>query len=119
MSGLSTLDQGRLQRYMTLDGFQRAKALFGAAGMEDAVVANAGDLRLAAAELLEGLSADPETGAQPVSAVKVGALELKFGSAARSTPDWLAMAARLRAQVKTTQGGLTNPAPLLEPWGLE
>ncbi|WP_339096195.1 hypothetical protein WDJ50_02580 [Deinococcus sp. VB142] len=82
-----------------------------------AVADNAGELRLAAATLLEGLPTNQDGG---LSSFKLDVLEFKFRDSKAVGTDWLAVAARLRAQAAEAGAGqvAANPAPFLEPWGV-
>lgn len=106
----------RLKRYMTVGGYDLAAQQFGLEGIMDAL-SSTGDLRLAAAELLEGLPSAAEAGA--LKRFKLDVLEFEYAAGKAVSTDWAALAQRLRAQVGGGGGGTSaNPAPLLEPWGI-
>lgn len=109
----------RLRRYMTPAGYDLALSTFGERGILDAVSEHGDQLRLAAADLLEGLPS-PSGEASGLSSFKLDVLEFKFQSSKAVSTDWLTIAARLREQAKT-DAGLSSAVfgPVIDDWGVE
>lgn len=99
----------RLRRYMTPAGYELALTTFGESGIADAVAENGDRLRLAAAELLEGLPAATDS-TDSLSSFKLDVLEFKFRDASKAT-DWAGIASRLRTQegAQSTDGTAMFP----------
>lgn len=108
----------RLRRYMTPAGYDLAVSTFGAEGMADAVAEHGEQLRLAAAELLEGLPSSSEGGG--ISSFKLDVLEFKFRDNASANANWAAIAARLREQeAAANSSGSAMFIPTVDEWGVQ
>ena len=116
--GLTEQQITRLRRYMTPAGYALALSAFGEGGILDAVSEHGDQLRLAAAELLEGLPSQSGEGSG-LSSFKLDVLEFKFQSGKAVNTDWSAMSARLREQAKVnTSLGSAFFGPVVDDWGV-
>lgn len=107
----------RLKRYMTVAGYALAMQVFGTDSIQDAVTDNGNDLRLAAAELLEGLPTE-SAGGGDLKRFKLDALEFEYSTSKTVSADWGAIAKRLREQA-TDAGASMTFEPIIDEWGVQ